>query len=157
MIDFERILHPTDCSPHADLALRYACGLTEQFGAELHLLHVVPDAAVIDAGGALGGYLPPQDWLDSLVKASKEQLAKIPERGWAANKHIVRATVQGIVFLEIIRYAEEHAIDLIVVGTHGRSGLAHMLMGSVAEKIVRQAPCPVMTIRPEEHRSAVSR
>ena len=57
----------------------------------------------------------------------------------------------GTPFLEVIRYAKDHDIDLVIVGTHGRTGLVHVLMGSVAEKIVRKAPCPVLAVRPEGH------
>ncbi len=64
---------------------------------------------------------------------------------------IVKVVRQGPPFLEIVRYAQEANIDLIVLGTHGRGGLAHMLLGSVAEKVVREAPCPVLTVRHPEH------
>ena len=66
-------------------------------------------------------------------------------------KTIVKVVRQGPPFLEIVRYAQEANIDLIVLGTHGRGGLAHMLLGSVAEKVVRKAPCPVLTVRHPEH------
>ena len=78
--------------------------------------------------------------------------SELIDSAWAEGKLVVRATAQGTPFLEIIRYAKEKDIDMIVMGTHGRSGLVHMLMGSVAEKVVRKAPCPVLTVRPEGHK-----
>jgi nucleotide-binding universal stress UspA family protein len=65
--------------------------------------------------------------------------------------HLERAIEMGIPFVEIVRHARKKNIDLIVIGTHGRTGLDHMLLGSVAEKVVRKAPCPVLTVRPEGH------
>jgi nucleotide-binding universal stress UspA family protein len=70
---------------------------------------------------------------------------------WSAGKSIIRVIRQGPPFLEIVRYAKETAIDLIVIGTHGRTGLAHVFMGSVAEKVVRKSPCPVLSVRHPEH------
>jgi nucleotide-binding universal stress UspA family protein len=86
-----------------------------------------------------------------LKAIAEKALAEIPDPAWAAGKSIVRVCRQGTPFLEIVRYAKEHEMDLIVLGTHGRSGLAHVLMGSVAERVVRKSPCPVLTVRPTEH------
>ena len=78
-------------------------------------------------------------------------LEKVPDGEWPDRLNIVRSTVHGHPLVEIIRYAREADIDLMIIGTHGRTGLAHMLLGSNAEKIVRKAPCPVMTVHCPEH------
>ena len=88
---------------------------------------------------------------ESLVKDANATLQKLPPDGWDDGKPVVREVRVGAAFMEIIDYARENEIDLIVIGTHGRSGLMHILMGSVAERIVRKAPCPVLTVKPEGH------
>jgi nucleotide-binding universal stress UspA family protein len=150
MIKLQRILLPTDFSEHSAAARVYACEFAQQFGAELHLLHVIQDLAplVPEPGAALA---PPVDYLRELELNANAMLERAVDPNWAAGKTIVRAVRQGPPFLEIIRYAKETNIDLIVLGTHGRGGLAHMLLGSVAEKVVRKAPCPVLTVRHPEH------
>ena len=150
MIDLKRILAPTDFSEYSKPALEYACGFAEQFGSELHLVHVLQDlvAMVPEPGMA---FPPPGAYLQELKETAERTLTIIPQPRWAAGRSIVRATRQGTPFLEIIRYAKELEVDLIVIGTHGRTGLSHMLMGSVAEKVVRKAPCPVLTVRPSGH------
>ena len=150
MIQLKRILLPTDFSEHSSLPLRYACAFAEQFGAELHLLHVLQDLVAMVPEPGLA-FLPPGDFMREMQESAQQALAKLPDPDWAKGKSIVRATRQGPPFLEIVRYAKENEIDLIVLGTHGRGGLAHVLLGSVAEKVVRKAPCPVLTIRPDSH------
>lgn len=150
MIKLQRILLPTDFSEYSAAARLYACAFAEQFGAQLHVLHVIQDLAplVPEPGAALAS---PIDYLRELELNANAMLERVIDPSWAAGKTIVRAVRQGPPFLEIIRYAKEFDIDLIVLGTHGRGGLAHMLLGSVAEKVVRKAPCPVLTVRHPEH------
>ncbi len=150
MIRLKRILVPTDFSDNAKLSLNYGCAFAEMFGAELHLLHVLQDLVAIVPEPGLA-FLPPGDFTRELQQSAEKALAELPDAEWSRGKQIVRATRQGPPFLEIVRYAKENEIDMIVLGTHGRGGLAHMLMGSVAEKVVRKAPCPVLTVRPEGH------
>lgn len=150
MITIQRILCPTDFSSYAAEALKYACAFVDKFDAELHLLHALEvhlsSTPVFGAGLAL-----PRQTRESREAADKE-LARVLDPEWQKGKHVVRATAEGAPFLKIIRYAREHDIDMIVMGTHGRSGLPHILLGSVAERVVRKAPCPVLTIRPGEHK-----
>ncbi len=150
MINLNRILLPTDFSDYAKTASNYAYALTEQFGSELHLLHVVQDLVAMVPEPGLA-FPPPGDYMVELQESAERALDQLLERDWTQGKSIVKSTRQGPPFLEIIRYAKENEIDLIVLGTHGRSGLAHALLGSVAEKVVRKAPCPVLTVRPDEH------
>jgi len=150
VIQPNRILVPIDFSKFSDNALAYACAFAEQFGSELHLLHVLQDVVAMMPEPGL--FVPPSgDWLEDLEKSAREELDKLPGSDAAGKLTVVREVRQGAPFVEVIHYAREHGVDLIVLGTHGRSGLAHVLLGSVAEKVVRKAPCPVLSVRHPEH------
>jgi universal stress protein A len=150
MIDLHRILVPTDFSKHSSNALTYAAAFAEKFGAELHLLHVVQDLSLVlpDPVSGAPPIGPPLDQLTAAVQVAMDRL--IQEKHLQALK-LIKEVREGAPFYEIIRYAKEKEIDLIVMGTHGRSGLVHVLLGSVTEKVVRKAPCPVLTVRHPEH------
>jgi universal stress protein A len=150
MIALKRILLPTDFSEYSAAASTYACAFCDQFHAELHLLHVIQDLAPLapEPGVMLP---PPADYLKEIEDNATLMLERVLDRQWSAGKSIIRVIRQGPPFLEIVRYAKETAIDLIVIGTHGRTGLAHVFMGSVAEKVVRKSPCPVLSVRHPEH------
>lgn len=150
MIRLERILVPTDMSEFSEHALRYACEFARRFGADLHLLNVVQDvvAMVPEPGMA---FPAPGEYMQELEQASREALEKIPDPAWVDGVSVVREIRVGTPFVEVVRYAKSEDIDLIVIGTHGRSGLAHVLLGSTAERVVRKAPCPVLSVRPEGH------
>jgi nucleotide-binding universal stress UspA family protein len=148
MISLKRILLPTDFSDYAGEAEKYACALAENFNAELHVLHVFEPPVPMTGEGA---FIPPLDYVQSLEAAAEKQLQATIDPEWEKGRTVVRAAAEGAPFVEIIQYAKEHDVDLIVIATHGRSGLAHLLLGSVAEKVVRKAPCPVLTVRPEGH------
>lgn len=150
MISLNRILVPTDFSDFSKIALDFACAFAEKFDAEIHLLHVLQDLVAMVPEPGLA-FPPPGDYMQELTESAKQGLAEMPDSAWAEGRSVVRAVVQGPPFVEIIRYAKGNEIDMIVMGTHGRSGLAHVLLGSVAEKVVRKAPCPVLTIRPSGH------
>ena len=144
MIEFKRILVPTDFSEYSAEAVGYGCALTDSFQAELHLLHVLEvhlGSTPVFAGGL--ALTPRVQESRAAAESALEQVA--------AGREAVRSTREGPAFLEIVRYAKENDIDLIVIGTHGRSGLAHVMLGSVAERVVRKAPCPVMTVRHPKH------
>ena len=150
MINLKRILLPTDFSSNSKQSLSYACAFAEQFKSELHLLHVLQDIVALVPEPGLA-FPAPGDYMGQLQESAQKGLETFVDASWAAGKTVVRATRQGPPFLEIVRYAKENEIDLIVLSTHGRSGLAHVLLGSVAEKVVRKAPCPVLTVRSSEH------
>ena len=153
MLNLHRILCPTDFSEFSESSIRYACELAEKFNAELHLLNVLQDYdAVAPATGE--SFAPFMDWLPELRKQSQEQLANLPGAELGLKLCVHRTTRVGAPIDEIVKYAKEHNIDLIVQGTHGRRGIRHMLLGSVAENIVRYAPCPVLTVRKPEHEVA---
>jgi nucleotide-binding universal stress UspA family protein len=140
------ILHPTDFSRNSESAFHMACALARDYGARLVLLHVKPLPTV--AYGEFGA-LPPEatDHMEEL----KERLARVqPDDPQIV---VERFVVEGEIAWEILRMAEQRKTDLIVMGTHGRGGLSRLLMGSVAELVVRKAGCPVLTVKnpvPEE-------
>jgi len=148
MIHLKRILHPTDFSDNSEKALKYACSLAIQFNADLHLIHVIQD---------LGWVIPsiemtfPEDYYEKQKKYANEELSVLPEKIINHTGSVIRNVREGQPFMEIMHYAKENTIDMIVMGTHGRSGLAHLIMGSVAENVVRRSPCPVLTVHPENY------
>ncbi len=150
MIQLKKVLLPTDFSEYSEAARAYACSFVEKFNAELHLLHVLQDLVAMAPEPGMA-FPPPGDYMKELEISAEQALAKRPGEDLSEQYTVVRDVRHGTPFLEIIRYAKEHDVDLIVMGTHGRTGLAHMLLGSVAEKVVRKAPCPVLTIRPKGH------
>ncbi len=153
MIKLKTILVPTDFSEFSKYALNYAIAFAQAFKANLILIHVTPEREM-SAIRQASVYLQAED-LEELVKQRKSEDRKqlndfiAPE----LKKEIKVETIHrvGIPFLEIIKAAREKEVDLIVIATHGRTGLSHILLGSVAEKVVRKAPCPVLSIRHPQH------
>lgn len=142
-----RILVPVDFSPHSEAALRYATALASRLDALVQLLHVVDDPM---ATGPRSSEVPIPD-LSELLKDLIANAERRLERYRAAVGHPrvrMATTVRtGHSAQTITECANAGGIDLIVMGTHGRSDLAHLVMGSVAESVVRHAPCPVLTLR----------
>jgi nucleotide-binding universal stress UspA family protein len=144
---FANILVPTDFSASSDAALGYAREVAAKFGSTLYLLHVVEAPFV---SGPLGSEAFVADTPAAQVHLIQEAQARLGHRLTPADRRRFAATgeiVSGTTARSIVEYAGERGIDLIVMGTHGRSGMAHLLMGSVAERVVRSAPCPVLTVR----------
>lgn len=151
MINLNRVLFPTDFSDLSVHALKYARGFAETFKAELHVIHVVDEATLYWSAVAPNS-VPVGPSIEELTEIAEKEMARFVQANLDDLKAPMASDVlSGRPFMEIIRYARERTIDLIVIGTHGRSGLHHVLLGSVAEKIVRKAPCPVLTIRHPEH------
>lgn len=150
MIKIKKILMATDFSECSDHALRYACEFAEAFSAELHLLTVFepPTAAYSEFGI---GYIGVENVEEELISQLSAKLHGYPETVWQNKLDLTRSVRTGRPFVEIVRYAKEIDGDLIIIGTHGRGAIAHMFMGSTAERVVRKAPCPVMTVHPEGH------
>ena len=149
MINLKRILVPTDFSDSANHALRYGISFAREYKAELILLHVVETLSVGYAGDLFP--VPMAEVLEEIAGYAETELAKLVvlarERGVEASKVVI----QGKPPTEIIQYARANAIDMIVLGTHGRGVLDHALFGSTTERVVRKAPCPVLTCRLAEH------
>jgi nucleotide-binding universal stress UspA family protein len=146
VIEISSILAPTDFSTHSARALRYACQLAERLGAPLHLLHVLSEIVPAGPDPLLIPVMPAQFYTENEDRAHAT-LEQLPDPSWEKPPSIVRAVRWGSPVDSIVSYALEQRIGMIVIATHGRTGLSHVLLGSVAEHIVREAPCPVLTIR----------
>lgn len=146
-ISIRKILFPTDFSESSQHAKKYAFTLASALKAELHVLNVTLDP--IPLPGSTGIYrLPQQELVPQLIHDAKLQLsAELPDEVTREIKIVCSCKI-GNPVRTIMDYAELHAIDLIVLGTHGRTGLSHVLIGSVAENVVRLAKCPVLTVHP---------
>lgn len=148
-IRIQRILLPTDFSDYSATATKYACEMATRFDAELHLLHTLEVHLTSTPNFLMGLDLP--RYVKESSAAAEKSLAGILDPKWSTGRTVIHALVEGSPKVEIITYARKHNIDLIVLSTHGRTGLSHVIMGSVAESIVRTAPCPVLTVRSEGH------
>lgn len=140
---YDRILLPTDGSEASSRAIEQAIGLASETGAELHALFVVEDIP----------YAPEMmddEVEDQLRAVGEEALESIREQAAEASVEIVAAVEEGAPHDVILDYAEAAAVDLIVMGTHGRSGLDRYLLGSVTERVVRTADVPVLTVRMDD-------
>jgi nucleotide-binding universal stress UspA family protein len=148
MLAIRNVVIATDFSECSDAALAYAREICRTFGAQLHPLHVVETLAAPDVAG-MGGYVAAMPTLQhELEEAARKQLDERlteEDRGPLQAEAVVR-TGDGPA-RAIIEFAGETRADLIVLGTHGRRGLSHLVMGSVAERVVRTATCPVLTVR----------
>jgi len=151
MIALKNILVATDFSEPSDAALAYGRALARTFGATLHVVHVVDNVPTL-VYGAEAYAVPMPELQEEIDNAARKQLADLlvdndrpplPVRSILLTSNAPAAA--------IVDYAKSERVDLIVAGTHGRGGVAHLLMGSVAERVVRTAPCPVLTVRHPEH------
>jgi universal stress protein A len=145
-MDIRRILAPTDFSELSKQGLKSALELAQSFGAKLLLMHVVePPSYPVE------GIVPFQlgaTLLDDLERQAGHELAQMLTEMQQSKVDVARRVVVGTPYRKIVEVAEDEKTDLIVMTTHGRTGLSHLVMGSVAEKLVRTSPCPVLTIRP---------
>ena len=139
---FKTVVVATDFSEQSELALEYARVFAKRFGANLRVLHVVEIPVVVSAEVPLPDVA---EFADRAVASAKKTLAD-------TLAHLVETNVVGQVLVghpaeSIVQYADDHAADLIVMGTHGRRGVAHFFLGSVAEAVIQTAPCPVFTVK----------
>ena len=151
MIAPARILVPTDFGATSVLALRYGRELARTFGAALHVMHAISDLVTLHT-------LPPT-YVTDIAGLQREREVAARDRlnaelasgpGAVGIKTTTVVVMSATPASAIVSYADEHGIDLIVMGTHGRGAVAHLLLGSVAEKVVRSARCPVLTVRQPE-------
>ena len=144
MMILRNLLVATDFGDTSAAALNYGRGLARALGARLHVVHVVDDMTYRYAPEL--AYVLPDLQLD-LEKSAKQDLAKLITEDDRKTLNVEPVVFSCVNVAEgLTNYAREHAIDLIVTGTHGRSGVRHLLIGSVAEHVVRTAPCPVLTV-----------
>jgi len=155
MVTLKRILVATDFGEAADVAFAYGRELARAFGASLDVLHVADN--LLARGLAVEGYLTsfPDLQRDVETSAARQLDALVcdEDRALVGARTIVRTSTSPA--LAIVEYAREAQVNLIIMGTHGRGAMAHLLMGSVAERVVRTAPCPVLTVRHPEHEFVV--
>ncbi len=149
-IRLRRILVATDFSEPATKALEYAEALAQAFGGSVHVLHVFDSHYV-------------QDWMnlaspadlhrlrEAIESETRERLSLVMSDVEVEKFHARLVTRHGAPFREIVSYAKDEQVDLIVMGTRGRGGMVGMILGSVAERVVRTAPCPVLIVRNPEH------
>jgi nucleotide-binding universal stress UspA family protein len=144
-MQIKTILFPTDFSNGARAAMDHAISLAKDYQAKLILLYVIQDISIAE------WYIPSTisagELIEDMQKSAWQEMDK-----WIAEvskqvKDVEKMVVRGVPFVEIIKTAKERNADLIVIGTHGRTGIDHMLFGSTAEKVVRKAACPVLTVR----------
>lgn len=143
--EFKNILFTTDFSPCSKAALPYACAIAERYGSTVHVVHVVGPEPLI---GPLGVPYPQTEDENTLAQRALDTLIQS-----SALKDIpcTRTIMRGVVWGVVSRLIADLNIDLVVLGTHGRSGLRKLMLGSVAEQIFRCTACPVLTVGPEVH------
>jgi nucleotide-binding universal stress UspA family protein len=149
MIQLKKILVPIDFSEYSKSALRYAIEFAGHFGAEVVLIYVV-EPMIYPADFSFGQVSIPNIETE-FSKMGGEQLEKLITDEIADKVKARKIIKTGKAFVEIIKTARAEDIDLIIIATHGQTGVEHVLFGSTAEKVARKAPCPVLTVRPREH------
>ena len=149
-VELTRILVPMDFSDESSRAAEYALALAARLGASVELLHVVEDPITSGAWGAEAYIVNIPGLIAQLEEEAKRRLASVKAGYDAGGVPIETRVITGSPARAIVAIAEGEHCGLIVMGTHGRTGLSHMLMGSVAERVVRTAPCPVLTVRAEK-------
>jgi nucleotide-binding universal stress UspA family protein len=144
MIELKEILVPIDFSLTSELALRYAKEFALAFGARLHLVHVSDDPTLFAPTTS-------DSFRAEAQENSNNQLAELLKDGKERDIKTLLVTRFGSASSTLLDYAMEQDIDLIIMGSHGRTALANILLGSVAEHIFRHAPCPMLTVKTPEH------
>ena len=149
MVNHHRMLIPTDFSPQSKEAMDYGVQMAKALGSEIYLLHVYQEPIIVPSGPTVP--ITPQvgEWLKDVQEQELKTLETVASEMRSQIKKVTPLFKLGIPFFEIVKAAEEIPIELIVMGTHGRTGMAHFMMGSVAELVVRKAPCPVLTVKPK--------
>lgn len=148
MITISRILYPTDFSEYSAHARHYAIELAKKFDATIVALHAVPLPV---SAASYEIVVDMTSMRDMMEEAAHKRLAEEAEQIQAAGVNVETVVRVGTAFVEIVDVAQAQQVDLIVIATHGWGALKHLLLGSTAERIVRKAPCPVLTVRHPEH------
>ena len=146
MKHFKHVLATTDLSPESFSAVQYAAHLAEGLGAKLSILHVVHTVSM-----AYTDFVPPVDMTNidmAIEEAAREKLEQWVKRHLKRGASVKLELRGGVVDEAICDYAKECGASVIVIATHGRKGLSHVVLGSTAERVVRSAPCPVLVIKP---------
>ncbi|MDI6802187.1 MAG: universal stress protein [Thermodesulfovibrionales bacterium] len=144
-MEIKNILLPTDFSESSLTAMKYASDMSRSYGAKLYLLHVIYDVAA--ASGLHVPHISVDEMYKELETNAQRELEKFGTEEKKGLKDVQHTVIRGVPYEEILKFASEKGIDLIVIGTHGRKGLDRVLFGSTAERVVRNALCPVLTVR----------
>jgi nucleotide-binding universal stress UspA family protein len=148
MVNIQKIVCPSDFSTCAMQALKYAVELARQFRAEISLVHAYEDPAAYVAPLPMSGYVGPgADLLLELRQTLETRLEHLREDVEKQGVTVRAELLEGAPYRVVLDWADEWQADMIVIGTHGHTGLSHALLGSVTERVVRMASCPVLTIR----------
>ncbi len=143
-MEIKRILFPTDISEGSAHAVPFVTDLTKRYGAKLYIIHVMYDVA-----RATGWYVPHMS-MDELYRDietnARKEIEKCCIEDLRGYKNVEYRILKGVPHEEILKFADENAIDLIIMGTHSRKGLDRVIFGSTAERVVRHAPCAVLTV-----------
>ncbi len=148
MVTVKSVLVPTDFSENSKVALPYAVDLARRYGAKLVVLHVFDEDLLTPIFYEVGGSA--EEYFNRLRERFQAAVDDFLDGVDTEGLEVEAQLTSGTPFVEIIRFARDNGVDLIVMGTHGRTGIAHALLGSVAEKVIRKAPCPVMVVRHPE-------
>ncbi len=146
-MEIRNILYPVDFTDGSEAAASFAADMTRKYGAKLYIIHVLHDIARIT-----GWYVPhisTDEFYSELEKGAKQKLDGILLEELRGYPNIERDVLIGIPEEEIIRFAEANNVDLIIMGTHGRTGMDRVFYGSTADKVVKGAHCAVLTVRPK--------
>lgn len=150
---FKKILVPVDFSEYGDEILKYAREMAQKFDASIDLIHVIPNMDYFtpyESFMAAENIVAIQKGVEGEVEKDLDEVAK--KLPGITVKKVIR---NGVAFVEILDYVRSEGIDLIIMGTRGRGGLEHIIIGSVAEKVLRKSPCPVLAIRPPKKHGKV--
>jgi universal stress protein A len=142
------ILFPTDFSECGNYALSYAASLARTFGARIVCVHVIEPIVPTVGYTGMTEPLPIADISEQLEDSAERELPKIAECEECAGLDVEELIVHGEAAAEIVRVAKEQKVDLVVISSHGRTGLGRIIFGSTAEAVVRHAPCPVLVVKP---------
>ncbi len=148
MMKIEKILFPTDFTEGALAALPYAADLAKSYGAKLYLLHVI-----YDMSAATGLQVPQVSFnamYEDIQKGAEKEIGNFAAVVGIELKNVETQVLRGVPYEEILTFARENGVDLIIMGTHGRSGFDRVIFGSTAEKVVRNSECPVLTVRSQK-------
>lgn len=143
----KRILWPTDFSELSLHACKYAKAFRDLFGSELHVVHVIAAPLPMEMSLTMPAEVPVSVPEPELIEAARDGLRRLVDEQFDGDENVKTEAFFGNAWSGVCEYAKQHAIELIIVSTHGRAGIRHVLIGSTAERIVQHAPCPVLTIK----------